>query len=336
MTDLISLRLNFAKKAALLAGPRRPWPRATMTLSIVVCVMNVPAVRAQSPQAAAAATPKFEVASVKPCKAEDGGRNGGRGTGGGNASPGRLDLKCRTIMDLVQMAYLQYADGKRAPPGRHVPVSGRPAWIHSDRYDIDATAEGAPGQAVMSGPMMQALLEDRFQLKIHRETREIPVYALTVAKGGHKLQVAQPGKCVPRDPDHPVPPSQWPHGLMRCGVFAPSPAKDGVYMYSTTLDYFCGQLSLLLDRDVIDKTGIAGVFDIHVDINVDAPPADPADGDTADGMARSPRALVKASPTDPLGAAIFEAVQKAGLKLEPAKGSGEFLVIDRVERPSEN
>jgi uncharacterized protein (TIGR03435 family) len=243
-----------------------------------------------------------------------------------------LDLKCRTIMDLVQMAYLQYADGKRAPPGRHVPVSGGPAWIHSDRYDIDATAEGAPGQAVMSGPMMQALLEDRFQLKIHRETREIPVYALTVAKGGPKLQVAQPGKCIPRDPDHPVPPSQLPQGLMRCGVFAPSPAKDGVYMYSTTLDYFCGQLSVLLDRDVIDKTGIAGVFDIHVE----APPANPTDGDTADGVERSPRAPVKVSPTDALGAAIFEAVQKVGLRLEPAKGTGEFLVIDRVARPSGN
>jgi uncharacterized protein (TIGR03435 family) len=235
-------------------------------------------------------------------------------------------------MDLVRMAYLQFAGGKLAPPGRQVPIVGGPAWINSDRYDIDATAEGGPGQAVMSGPMMQALLEDRFQVKIRRETREIPVYALTVAKGGPKLQVAQPGKCIPRDPDHPVPPSQFPPGLMRCGIFAPSPAKDGVYMYSTTLDYLCGQLSILLDRDVIDRTGIRGVFDIHVE----APPAEPHDGDPADGAPRIPAPFVKSSPTDPLGAAIFGAMLKAGLKLEPAKGPGEFLVIDRVERPPEN
>jgi uncharacterized protein (TIGR03435 family) len=327
------MRLNFTKDAAVSAGPRRPWAHATMALTILVGVMNGRATQAQTAQSAATGTPKFEVTSVKPCKAEDGGRgrNGG-GADTGSPSPGRLDLNCESVMSLIRMAYLQYADGKQTPPGRRVPVSGGPAWIDSERYSIDAKAEGTPGQNMMRGPMLQALLEDRFRLKIHHETRQIPVYALTVAKGGPKLQVAQPGKCIPRDPDHPVPPSQWPPGLMRCGVFAPSPAKDGVYMYSTTLDYFCGQLSVLLDHDVVDKTGIAGVFDIHVE----APPADPADGDAADGMARSPRARVKASPTDPLGRAIFEAVRKAGLKLEPAKGPGEFLVIDRVEKPSGN
>jgi uncharacterized protein (TIGR03435 family) len=274
----------------------------------------------------------FDVVSVKPCKATDGG--GGRGLGGGarNASPGRLDLKCQTVMDLVRKAYVQFADGQRTPPGRSVPVSGGPAWIASDRYDIDATAEDAPGQAMMSGPMLQALLENRFQLKIRRETREVPVYALAVAKGGPKLQAAQPGKCIPRDPEHPVPRSQWPPGLMPCGIFAQSPAKDGVYMYSTTLAYFCAQLSVLLDRDVVDRTGIAGAFDIHVE----APPAEPSTGDIADGMPRPPGPIVRASPTDALGSALFDAMQKVGLKLEPAKGSGEFLVIDHVERPSEN
>jgi uncharacterized protein (TIGR03435 family) len=233
-------------------------------------------------------------------------------------------------MDLVQMAYLQYADGKRTPPGRHVPVSGGPAWINSGRYDIDATAEGAPGQAMMSGPMMQALLEDRFQLKIHHETREIPVYALTVAKGGARLQAAQHGKCFAWDPGHPVPPSQRPPGVWPCGVFAPSNTNDGSYMYGTTLTNFCGQLSLVLDRDVIDKTGIAGAFDIHVE----APPEGASSGVPADRVPGDP--MPRATPTDPLGSAIFAAVRNAGLKLEPAKGSGEFLVIDRVERPSGN
>jgi uncharacterized protein (TIGR03435 family) len=184
--------------------------------------------------------------------------------------------------------------------------------------------------------MLQGLLEDRFQLKIHREAREVPVYALTVAKGGPKLQAAQPGKCFAMDPGHPVPPSQRPPGLMPCGIFAPSPTKDGVYMYSTTLTYFCAQLSVVLDRDAVDRTGIAGVFDVHVDIHVDVPPADSSPGDPAGGMSGPPGPLVPASPTDPLGSAIFTAIQKLGLRLDPAKGSGEFLVIDRAEKPSEN
>jgi uncharacterized protein (TIGR03435 family) len=274
----------------------------------------------------------FDVVSVKPCKAEDGDSGGRNGGGTRNASPGRLDLRCRTVKSLVRMAYVQFADGKRTPPGRDVPIEGGPAWITSERYDIDAAAEDAPGQAMMNGPLLQALLADRFQLKIHRENREVPVYALTVAKGGPKLQAAQPGKCVPWDPDHPVLPAQRAAGLMFCGVFAPSRAKDGVYMYGTTLANLCGQLSVLLDRDVVDRTGIAGTFDIHVE----APPADPSARDVADGMPVPREPNLRASPTDAMGSAIFDAVQKVGLKLEPAKGSGEFLVIDRVERPSEN
>jgi uncharacterized protein (TIGR03435 family) len=279
---------------------------------------------------AAFAQAKFDVVSVKPCKAEDsgrGGRNGG--AGGASPSPGRLDLKCRTVISLVQMAYDRFADGKRRAPGPGVPVSGGPAWINSERYDIDAAAEGAPGQATMSGPMMQALLEDRFKLKIHRETREVPVYALTVAKGGAKLQAAQPGKCFARDADHPVPPSQRPPGVWTCGVFAPSAANDGSTMYGTTLENFCAQLSLVMDRAVIDKTGIAGTFDIRI-------PTDPAPGYPADSAPRSSGQIVRASPTDALGSAIFSAVQKVGLKLDPTKGAGELLVIDRVERPTEN
>jgi uncharacterized protein (TIGR03435 family) len=307
-------------------------------LLLGLTVMSVPASWAQS---AAAATPRFEVVSVKPCKPGDGGGGGRKGGSDGSPSPGSLDLTCRTVMDLVQMAYIQYADGELKPPGRHVPISGGPPWIDSARYSIDAKAEGIPGRNIMRGPMLQALLEDRFQLKIHRETREVPVYALTVAKGGPKLQIAQPGRCIPRDPDHPVPPSQRPPGVWPCGVFAPSRTHDGSYMYGTTLANFCLQLSLVLDRDVIDKTAIAGVFDVHVEIHVEtyveAPPADnPAPGDPAYGAPRPFAPLVPASPTDTLGSAIFDAVERLGLKLEPAKGPGELLVIDRVAKPSGN
>jgi len=289
-------------------------------------MLNVPTILAQS-----AGSQKFEVVSVRPCKvdAESGGGRKGNGESA-SASPGRLDLSCRTVMSLIRLAYVQFADGERRALGQDVPIEGGPAWIGSEGYAIDAKAEGAPGQAMMSGPMLQALLEDRFRLKLHHGAREVPVYALSVAKGGAKLQVAQSGKCIPRDLARPMPSAQGQAGLFHCGVFVPSSTKDGAYMYGTTLANFCAQLSIVLDRRVVDKTGIAGVFDIHVETR----PADP--GDMADSTPRSPGPLVPASPTDPLGSAIFAAVQKVGLRLESAKGSGDFLVVDRVEKPTAN
>jgi uncharacterized protein (TIGR03435 family) len=75
-------------------------------------------------------------------------------------------------------------------------ATGGPAWIYSDRYQIEVKAEGTPREEVMLGPMLQTLLEDRFNLKIHRETREVPAYELTVAKGGLKMQPVPPGRCT--------------------------------------------------------------------------------------------------------------------------------------------
>ncbi len=312
------------------AGARKSRaPRATAACALCAAALAAAGQVAAQP----AVTPKFEVASIKPSTTcADSAAKNGRGGAPGIFDPGRLDLRCRTAMDLIRMAYVQYPDGKRKPPGRPTPVSGGPAWLDSVRYDIDAKAESPQTPDMMRGPMTQALLEDRFQLKIHRETREVAVYALTVAKTGPRLQAAQAGKCIPVDASQPLPPpSQRPAGMLRCGVFAPSKTNDGVYMYGTTLANFCVQLSFVLDRDVIDKTGIAGVFDIHVDPPPDASTEDPSAVPTPPRLAAARAGLI-----DPLGSSIVAAVEKAGLRLEPAKGSGEFLVIDRVERPSGN
>jgi uncharacterized protein (TIGR03435 family) len=310
-------------------GSRMSHVRATCAL----CAAVLAAAGQVAAQPSAASVPRFEVASVKPSTTcGDPGAKSGRGGAAGVSDPGRLDVRCRTAIDLICMAYVQYPEGKRNPPGRQTPVSGGPAWLDSVRYDIDAKPESPQSLEMMRGPMMQALLEDRFQLKIHRETRDVAVYALTVAKGGPKLQIAQKGTCIRADAGDPLPPpSQRPAGMLRCGVFAPSKANDGVYMYSTTLANFCEQLSLVLDRDVIDKTGIAGVFDIHVE-----PPPDASTGDPSDVPVPPHAAGARASLIDPLGSSILAAVQKAGLRLESAKGTGEFLIIDRVERPSGN
>jgi uncharacterized protein (TIGR03435 family) len=202
------------------------------------------------------------------------------------------------------MAYVQFANGKRRPPGLQVPIEGGPAWINSIRYDIDTKAGGAPGLEMMSGPMMQALLEDRFQLKIRRDIRAVPVYELTVAKGGPKLQAAQAGRCVTADPGPPEPGKPW---VPPCGAIQERSPNDGIYTYGQTMAGLCRQFSGSLGRDVIDKTGIAGSFDIHLELSFDD--LSPRDDDAP--IAPTDPAAPGFS-ADPFGA-ISAAVQKLGL-----------------------
>jgi uncharacterized protein (TIGR03435 family) len=284
-------------------------------------------------RALAAQTPRFEVVSIKQC--EPGAASAGRGGSGRAASPAspvRLSLSCLTVQQMIRMAYVQFANGKRQfPGGQEVPISGGPAWISSERYDIEAKAENPESPEMMRGPMAQMLLEERFRLKIHRETKDVPVYVLALGTGVPKLQPAQEGKCVPSDKS--VSAEQRQAGLLHCGVFAPSTKNDGSVMYGTTLPNFCAQISLLLDRPVIDKTGIAGVFDIHVD----APQSEPDAPATAPSAGLPGALVLKAhSTTDAIGSAIISAIQKVGLRLESAKGPGEFLFIDHVEKPVAN
>jgi uncharacterized protein (TIGR03435 family) len=269
------------------------------------------------PQTGTVARAKFEVVSVKPCRADIGPETR---IGGGNSSPGRLNIECQTMMGLVRMAYVVFADGRHIGRGS-VPISGGPAWTNSERYTIDAKPEAVQSQEMMRGPMLQAILEDRFHLKVHRETREIPVYALTVAKGGLKLKAFQNGSCVPIDflnlqmstlenlaPDV--------HYCRNAGS-----EEGGIVTYEaqgTSLDEFSKIVFGSLDRPVVNKTGVAGLFDVRLEYAPER--ADPGAG-----------------AADPAGPSIFTALQQQlGLKLEPAKGPGEFLVIDSVERPSGN
>jgi uncharacterized protein (TIGR03435 family) len=267
--------------------------------------------------------PRFEVTSVKLAGGcgDEGGRGGGRTR---NWSPGRLDLNCVTVMDLIRTAYVQFAGGKRNPQGRQVPIEGGPSWINSATYRIDAKAEGAPGIDMMSGPMMQGLLEDRFRLKISRKTRMEPVYALTVAKGGPKLEAAHPGGCITVDHDHPPPLPRPGQPLPRlCGGFF------GNSIYGTTMESFCFQLSAMADHNVIDKTGLNGLFDIHFEISA---------ADLYDDLNAADQSGTGDAP--PSGASFFNAIRssmpKLGLKLSLAKGPEDFFIVTHVERPSAN
>jgi uncharacterized protein (TIGR03435 family) len=290
--------------------------------------MSAPLARGQSD----AVAPRFEVVSIKPCAP------GARDPVPVPITPGRVTVNCISVMGLIRQSYILFANGTmNLLPEKIVPMEKSPAWIDSGLYTIEAKAESKPGQAppgqgMMFGPMMQAVLEDRFKVKVHREIGQVPVYELIVGKGGPKLQAATEGGCVVQDLDQPLTPLA--RGQVRrpfCGM--PLIMNNGFDLHGATMAQLCTALSGRVGRKVIDKTGIAGVFDIRLDWSngdlpfVPAPPPPP------------PQPGVPPAPgPDPaeVTARIQEALRKLGLKLDPAQGPGQFLVVDRVERPSGN
>jgi uncharacterized protein (TIGR03435 family) len=154
--------------------------------------------------------PAFAVASINACKpgevapgVEAGSTGRGKSTAGNAAmnSPVTLALPCRPLRILIAMAYIEYAGGRQTTVRRAAHLEGGPAWVQDALYVITAKADSAVTPAMMRGPMLQVLLEDRFRLRIRHETRQGEVYDLTVAKNGPKLRPTQPGSCVPRDLD---------------------------------------------------------------------------------------------------------------------------------------
>lgn len=296
-----------------------------MTTAAVITLLGLTGAQiwAQPAQSAVPRATKFEVGSIRPCKAGERAK-----VSLGDASNGRLRV-CANLSMLIQFAYVVYRNGE--PRGSSyplpVPISGGPAWINSDLYEINAKAEGEASPEMMFGPLLQVFLEDRFQLKLHRETREVPVYALTIAKNGSKLRRSEAGGCVPLDLDNVPPPGQKPR-VPFCGATwtgRKGPNLKELEMSAMTLDEFSKTLTTKLDRPVINRTRIAGTFDFHVEFAPDE---------------TTPGVIYPGDPTSDApsgGPSIFTAVrEQLGLKLEPAKGPGEFLVIDSVERPSEN
>jgi uncharacterized protein (TIGR03435 family) len=238
------------------------------------------------------------------------------GAGLEHLSPGRFGVECVSLRDYIRGAYGSYGFG-RNPNVRPPKVLGGPDWVDTDRYDIVAKAPGEAGLDAMYGPMMRALLEDRFGLKIHSEIRELPVYALTAARGGAKLTPAKPGSCVAVDMNSVL---KAPPGPNYCGRFE---MKRGTVRIAdargmTVAEFAARVFRDTLDRPVIDRTGIGGLFDIHLEFSG-------LDNSTAPGG------------IDSTAPSVFTAVQEQlGLKLSPDKGPVEVLVIDHVEKPSAN
>ncbi|HTS76414.1 MAG TPA: TIGR03435 family protein [Bryobacteraceae bacterium] len=321
--------LGFAKKTArgaaglvVVAGP------------ILIGIMNAPYARAQAFPPRPADTSRFEVVSVKPCKPE-----ASRMMGGGKSSAGRLSTGCIGLsfsdnLGLIQRAYVRFGDGKpKQGFVRIVPIVGGPAWVRTEMFDIDAKAEGAPGEAMVNGPMLQLLLEDRFKLKIHREMREGPVYALTVARKS-KLKPFVEGSCAafPNAPSIPASPEGQRYCKNMISIFPPMIDAEGL-----TVAELGRMLELVVDRPVIDRTGLTTRFDMYLSYSPDGvtPRYLPGgDLDPARFRGRSGPAAATDPDTPP---GILTAIQEQlGLKLVATRGPTDVLVIDHVERPSEN
>jgi uncharacterized protein (TIGR03435 family) len=257
--------------------------------------------------------PEFEVASVKPAAPDARGMFIRPGPGGG------VSITNMTLKELIVIAYRI----------QRFQISGGPAWLDSVHYDIIAKPEAKPKQGEIP-LMLQALLADRFQLTIHRETKEFPVYALVLArkdgKLGPGLVAAKEGGCTPPDPNQRLPPPE-PGKLpsLSCGQMMMSPRQ--LRVVSGPLANMIMPLSRFLGRTVIDQTGLTGNFDISLDWTPD---------ETQLAQMPLPQDAPK-PPSDLAGPSIFTAIQEQlGLKLESQKGPVEIFVIDRAEKPSEN
>jgi uncharacterized protein (TIGR03435 family) len=177
----------------------------------------------------------------------------------------------------------------------------------------------------MNGPMMRALLEEYFHLKIRQQTAEGPVFFLTVARGGPKLHSFVAGSCTPHDTasQDPLPPGQ---SYCKTNIFGSSPAS--IEAQGTTLDDFSEMLFAILGRPVFNKTGIAGRFDIRIEFSREGTRFSPLRAtEPADGSSPA---------SEPTGSVFAVLPEQLGLRLESAKGPVETFVIDHIEKPPVN
>jgi uncharacterized protein (TIGR03435 family) len=299
-------------------------------LLVAACAVAVAVVLAISPLRMVAAPrssipgapqsiPKWDAVFIRRCTNVPVAPVEGRGAGA-SRSPDRLTWDCASVSDLITQAYSTWASGQRKPAAFPVPIERLPSWTDLERYTVEAKSQGSPGEGIMRGSMLQELLEDRFALKIRRETREGRVYLITVAKGGPKLPPFQ-GGCTPISLAHPVP---IPAGQNSCrAAFQAKGANQTFDDPGFDMDSFALWITRAagVDGPFLNKTGLTGYFHFHVEFLSTRKPGDPG-----------------FTPTDdPPFPSIFTALQQQlGLKVEAGKGPREFLVVDHLEKPSEN
>jgi bla regulator protein blaR1 len=312
MTEPVIRKLNFSKKLLLLAAGL-----LAVAAPILFGLQNAPPSHATPQGDTATDAHTFDVASIKPNKS---GNNMVRMM----IKPEGLSATGGTLQMLIESAY-EIQDFQ---------IVGGPKWISSDKYDIEAKLDGAqmdrlkslsPDESRLeSKRMLRALLANRFQLVLHRETKDLPGYALVMAKGGPKLHEATPGDTYPNG-------IKGPDGQPGTGLMIMGGNRGPVTGQGISIEHLARLLSQQLSRTVLNETGLTGNYDFTLQWAPDER-AGPMPG-AHEGDGARPE---DASP-DSSRPSIFTAVQEQlGLKLEARKVPVEMLVIDHVEPPSEN
>jgi uncharacterized protein (TIGR03435 family) len=265
------------------------------------------------------AVPKYEVASIKPT-------SGDEGKSQLFFTPDGTSIRGVPVQMLLRMAFGVEADR----------VIGAPSWTTSNRYDVEAKVapEDAPKldklKAEDRRAMLIPLLEERFNLKYHHETRELPTYTLLVAKGGPKLSEA---KAEPASTENDPPNvAKVPKGaMMGQGRMMMRPGR--IEAQSSTLDMLAHSLSPQLGHTVIDKTGLTGKYDYTLQWTPDEAtmPMQGGPGAGPGGPGRETNTVEAGGPS------LFTAIEEQlGLKLESTKGRIDVIVIDHLDLPSAN
>lgn len=179
-------------------------------------------------------------------------------------------------------------------------IAGGPDWTGTERFDLDCKSERAHSTHELH-EMLARALEDRFQMKLQKSKREMPVWAMVIDKTAPKFSRHPEG-----DLDHPP--------------MGPGPNGRGIAGKNVAMDFLALNLSRNLDRNVVDRTGLSGYYDLTLDFVRDAPPG-------PDGAARQPEP----------GPTIFQALrEQLGLRLEPARAPVEYLTIESAIKPTAN
>jgi uncharacterized protein (TIGR03435 family) len=262
------------------------------------------------------------VASVRPSAP------GGRGSGF-RTTPGRLNITGLPLASYIFSAYELKA----------YQVEGMPTWAKTERYDIIAKMEDSEEhgekpveQRKFLMARLQTLLEERFELKFHREKRMQPVFNLVVARSGFKLRPADPNAPPPPPPPGMPPPPP--------GAAGRGPGSSMSMMFTNgrlvgnyrnyTMTQLATMLTSQVSRQVVDLTGIEGAYTFSLEMSMDNGPMSNI------AIAPGPGGSPVPAPMLETGASIFTSIQDLGLKLESAKAETDMFIVDRLQRPVEN
>jgi len=299
---------------------------AVMLISIAILhVRLLDAQQAAAPQAVNGPPPTFDVVSIK----RDTSNTNFIGIGG--QSVDRWTGMNVSAKILIEVAYNV----------KDFQISGGPSWIDSEKFDVEAKVDDSVVEQLQKLPrmeqeqqkalMLRPMLADRFKLEVSHASKDLPVYALVVAKGGPKLQEVPPPD--PQSGPAPAPPtspgggpSSIPPGGMRMSMNPGGQAS--LTVHAARIANLANMLSRQLGRIVLDQTGLKGTYDYTLQFTSEAGlgggPLPPGGGDPN-------------SNADTGGTSIYTALQEQlGLRLETTKAPVDTITIDHIEEPSEN